>query len=188
MYACAPLAVASAVVELPYLAAQALVFFPISYFMIGFQATADGIFIYAIIFLQSIALYTYMGQLFAYLLPTPVLALVCGGLLHLLWQMFNGFLLPEPQMAAGWVWLNYIAGTKWVVYGIGASQLSNVDSKMVFAGARTRGVPRQLTLPPPPPPSAPSPGALAHRTHEFCMSRQATTAPDRAPDAAHFCV
>jgi len=135
-----PLALASAAVELPYLVGQTLLFFPLSYYLIGFRATADATGLYVATFFLSISLYTFMGQFFAYLLPTPVLALVCGGALHLCWQMFNGFLLPRPRMAAGWRWLNYISGTTWVVYGIGAAQL-NQPSHMLVPGRPPR---RQL--------------------------------------------
>lgn len=60
MYAVLPFGIATGVVELPYLIAQALIFVPISYFMIGFRAEAGPLLLYIVIFTESIALYTFM--------------------------------------------------------------------------------------------------------------------------------
>lgn len=38
-------------------------------------------------------------------------------------------------MAAGWVWLNYIAATTYVIYGLGVSQLGDLTQKIVVPGA-----------------------------------------------------
>lgn len=32
----------------------------------------------------------------------------------LLWSMFNGFMIPYPQMPVGWKWLNRICPPTWV--------------------------------------------------------------------------
>lgn len=60
MYAVLPFGIATGVVELPYLLTQALIFVPISYFMVGFRAEAGPLLLYVIIFTESIALYTFM--------------------------------------------------------------------------------------------------------------------------------
>lgn len=79
-----------------------------------------------------------MGQLFAYLAPTAAVATVLGGVNHFLWNIFNGFLVPSPIMARGWVWLNWISATTYVIYGLAASQLGQNERKMLipnFSGA-----------------------------------------------------
>lgn len=79
-----------------------------------------------------------MGQFFAYLAPTAAVASVLGGINHFLWNMFNGFLVPNPIMARGWRWLNQISATTYVIYSLAASQLGTNERKMVlegFAGA-----------------------------------------------------
>ena len=60
MYAVLPFGIATGVVEVPYLLTQALIFVPISYFMIGFSASAGPLLLYIVIFTESIALYTFM--------------------------------------------------------------------------------------------------------------------------------
>lgn len=75
-----------------------------------------------------------MGQLFAYLAPTAAVATVLGGINHFIWNIFNGFLVPSPIMAKGWVWLNYISATTYVIYSLAASQLGQNDKKIVLQG------------------------------------------------------
>lgn len=136
MYAVFPFAVATGLVELPYLFVQSCLFVPICYFMIGFRLEAEAFFFFVIIFFQSISLYTFMGQLFAYLLPTAPIATMLGALNHLLWNIFNGFLVPIPTMAVGWRWLNYISATTYVVYGLTVSQIGEATQVIVVPGAR----------------------------------------------------
>lgn len=147
MYAALPYAIATGVVEIPYLIAQAIIFVPIAYFMIGFEAAAEPVFLFVIIFMQSITLYTFMGQLFSYLAPSAPIATMLGGLCHLLWNIFNGFLVPIPQMAAGWAWLNYISATTYVIYGLAASQLGQSDQPIVVP---ISGAPHSPSLSAPP--------------------------------------
>jgi hypothetical protein len=83
---------------------------------------------------ESIALYTFMGQLFAYLAPNVAVATVLGGVNHFLWNIFNGFLVPSPIMPWGWRWLNYTSGTTYVIYSLAASQLGRNEKKIVLQG------------------------------------------------------
>jgi ABC-type multidrug transport system permease subunit len=75
-----------------------------------------------------------MGQLFAYLAPTAAVATVLGSFNHFLWNIFNGFLVPSPIMAKGWVWLNYSSATTYVIHSLAASQLGDNDRKIVLQG------------------------------------------------------
>jgi ABC-type multidrug transport system permease subunit len=134
MYAALPYAVATGVVELPYLLVQACIFVPLCYFMIGFRTAVEPIFLFIIIFMQSISLYTFMGQLFSYLAPNAPVATMLGGLCHLIWNIFNGFLVPFPQMAVGWRWLNWGSATTYVIYGLATSQLGESNQPIVVPG------------------------------------------------------
>lgn len=136
MYAVMPYALATGFVELPYLLVQSCIFVPIAYLMIGFKLEAEAIFLFVIVFAQSISLYTFMGQLFSYLCPTAPIATMLGGLYHLIWNIFNGFLVPIPIMAAGFAWLNYLSGTTYVIYSLAASQLGQVTQPIIVPGSR----------------------------------------------------
>ncbi|GIL61720.1 hypothetical protein Vafri_16118 [Volvox africanus] len=68
---------AIALVEMPYLLAQALTFVPIIYFMIGFDPLPEQFFYYIIVFFETIALYTIFGQTLVYITPAQTIAQVC---------------------------------------------------------------------------------------------------------------
>lgn len=55
---------------------QALVFVPIIYSMIGFQAEAEKCFYYFMMFLASISFYTILGQFMVYVTPNQQIAQV----------------------------------------------------------------------------------------------------------------
>ena len=52
-------------------------------------------------------------------------------------SLVNGFVLPAPSIPAGWAWLNKIAPTTWVLYGLAASQFGDDDTPVVVGGAET---------------------------------------------------
>jgi hypothetical protein len=57
---------------------QALLFVPVIYSMIGFQAQAEKCFFYFMMFLASISFYTIFGQFMVYVTPSQQIAQVCG--------------------------------------------------------------------------------------------------------------
>lgn len=66
MYSSFPFAIAAASVEIPYLIVQALVFCPITFFLVGFSNEEGWEFWYfTLLVLLTIAMYTFMGQLLA---------------------------------------------------------------------------------------------------------------------------
>ena len=52
MYAVLPYAIATGVVEIPYLLAQTLLFAPVVYFMEGFRVEAEPFFLFVIVFME----------------------------------------------------------------------------------------------------------------------------------------
>lgn len=55
---------------------QAAIFVPIVFFMVQYTITAEKFFLFFIMFLQSISLYTFFGQMLVYVVPIPALAAV----------------------------------------------------------------------------------------------------------------
>jgi hypothetical protein len=45
----------------------------------------------------------------------------------MVFSIFSGFIMPYPTMPVYWQWLNRISPTTWMLYGLGASQLGNVE-------------------------------------------------------------
>ncbi|WIA42005.1 hypothetical protein OEZ86_009302 [Tetradesmus obliquus] len=129
--------VAIALVEIPYLLIQALLFVPVIYSMIGFQAQAEKCFFYFMMFLASISFYTIFGQFMVYVTPSQQIAQVVGAGLNFMFNLFNGFVIAYPAMPSYWRWLNRLVPTTWVLYGLGVSQLGDVTNQLVqFAGRR----------------------------------------------------
>lgn len=70
--------IALALVEVPWLLLQAILFVPPVYLMVGFQAEAAKAFYYTLMFLASITFYTIFGQLMVYATPSQQMAQVLG--------------------------------------------------------------------------------------------------------------
>ena len=78
MYSCAPYATASGFVELPYLFLQSAVFMPITYWMIGFEASAAKFFFFWLVFLMALTLNTFLGQLLVMVTPSQQVGQLLG--------------------------------------------------------------------------------------------------------------
>ncbi|KAK9807392.1 hypothetical protein WJX73_000014 [Symbiochloris irregularis] len=123
MYSNLPYALALGVAEVPYLITQMLLFVPVSYFMIGFQRDAATFFFYCLIFLSTIAMFTWMGQMLVFLTPNQAAAAILGSTISVFMNIMNGFTLPYPSIPRGWKWLNRANPITWVLYALSASQL-----------------------------------------------------------------
>ncbi|GIL86027.1 hypothetical protein Vretifemale_14307 [Volvox reticuliferus] len=125
---------AIALVEMPYLLIQALIFVPIIYFMIGFDPLPEQFFYYIIVFFETIAFYTIFGQTLVYITPAQTIAQVVGGGFNFLFNVFNGFIITYPDMPSGWRWMNRAVPPTWILYGLGISQLGNDDGELIYGG------------------------------------------------------
>lgn len=131
MYAPRALSLAQGAAEAPYIFAQSVVMVCISYWMVGFAPVAWLFFYYLLMYLLTLTMYTFLGQFLVYATPNQLLAQLFGAFVNQLWTMFNGFLVPFPQIPAGWKWMARISPTTWVLYGLGGSQMGN--SSVLFA-------------------------------------------------------
>lgn len=78
MYSCAPYATAAGFVEIPYLLLQSAIFMPITYWLIGFEASAAKFFFFWLVFLMSLAMNTFFGQLLVMVTPSQQLGQLLG--------------------------------------------------------------------------------------------------------------
>ena len=130
MYGPGSLAIASALVEIPFLLMQGLIMSAVSYWMVGFEAVAWKFFYFMLLFTLSITMSCFLGQFLVYATPTPVLAQLLATMTTQLMVLFCGFLVPYPTMPQGWQWLNRILPTTWTMYGIMASQTGDSSVPM----------------------------------------------------------
>ncbi|KXZ50448.1 hypothetical protein GPECTOR_16g622 [Gonium pectorale] len=126
--------IAIALVELPYLLAQTILFVPAIYWMIGFQPTPEAFFYYFIVFLETIAFYTIFGQTLVYITPAMPIAQVVGSGFNFLFNVFNGFVITYPDIPRGWRWMNRAVPATWILYGLGTSQLGDREGVITYGG------------------------------------------------------
>lgn len=73
-----------AIVELPYIAAQAVIFVCIIYPMIHFVRTAAHFFFYLLLVMQTLAFYVCFGTALVYATPTQQVAQLIGAALNMM--------------------------------------------------------------------------------------------------------
>mmetsp|Transcript_26327 Transcript_26327/g.46839 ORF Transcript_26327/g.46839 Transcript_26327/m.46839 type:complete len:116 (-) Transcript_26327:207-554(-) len=52
---------------------------------------------------------------------------ILSGAINFFWNIFSGFSIPYTQMPVYLAWINRVAPTTWVIYGLVASQLGDSD-------------------------------------------------------------
>ncbi len=51
--------------------------------------------------------------------------------------LFCSFLVPYPQIPAGWKWMARISPTTWIIYGLGASQMGDSEVPFILGNTTT---------------------------------------------------
>jgi ABC-type multidrug transport system ATPase subunit/ABC-type multidrug transport system permease subunit len=126
---------AQILLEIPYLVAQAAIFCPIAYFMIGFQPSAAKFFYWSLMFLLCLALYTMIAQALVALTPSMAVAMVFQTAVQLGFNFFCGFLIAYPVIPRWLQWVNRLVPSTWLLYGSACSQLCDPDVKVQYGGA-----------------------------------------------------
>jgi len=126
MYGAFPYALAQGLVEIPYVAVQAVLYSIIIYFMIQFEFTAVK-YLYNLLFVfLTLAFFTFFGCAITAACPAPDLSLVIAAVAFSLWFVFGGFLISHPQMPPWWQWLYWLDPLSYSLYGLIGSQFSDV--------------------------------------------------------------
>uniref|UniRef100_K3WZL3 ABC-2 type transporter transmembrane domain-containing protein n=2 Tax=Globisporangium ultimum (strain ATCC 200006 / CBS 805.95 / DAOM BR144) TaxID=431595 RepID=K3WZL3_GLOUD len=94
----------STVAELPYVFTESLLFTVIFYPMVGFTGFGTAVLFWINLSLL-VLLMTYMGQMFAYALPSAEVAAIFGVLLNSIFFLFMGFSPPANAIPSGYEWL-----------------------------------------------------------------------------------
>jgi ABC-type multidrug transport system permease subunit len=130
MYGPLSYSTATGVAELPYLLVQALIMVCIAYWLVGFAAVAWKFFYFLLMFFTSLCVYTYMGNFMSTISPSLLMSALIVSLFSQTWTIVNGYLIPYDQIPIYWKWLNRVAPATWIIYGLGTSQLGDVDAPM----------------------------------------------------------
>ncbi|XP_062201348.1 ABC transporter G family member 51 isoform X2 [Phragmites australis] len=134
MYSSFPYAAAQGLVEIPYIAAQTLIFGLITYFMINYEKNIGKLFMYLVFMFLTFTYFTFYGMMVVGLTPTQQMAAVVSSAFYSLWNLLSGFLIPQSKIPGWWIWFYYICPVAWTLRGIITSQLGDVQTRIVGPG------------------------------------------------------
>jgi ABC-type multidrug transport system ATPase subunit len=122
MYSSTPYAIASLVIELPWLALIVLTCVPVVYFMCGFAPNAAAFFFYCFVTFIFTVAFVSIAQAAAAFFSTIMTAQAVVSILMPVLFLFGGLFLREPSIPRGWKWLHYADPVKYVHEAIVAPQ------------------------------------------------------------------
>ncbi|CAM6074535.1 unnamed protein product [Sphagnum tenellum] len=134
MYSPLSYACAQALIEVPYVFCQTIVYGVITYSMIHFEWTAAKFFWYILFMFLTFTYFTMYGMMAVGLTASQQLAAVTSSGFYSLWNLFSGFLIPKAKMPGWWVWYYWICPVAWTLYGLITSQLGDVNTPILAAG------------------------------------------------------
>lgn len=126
-----PFALAQALVELPYVGVQTILYSLITYFMTYFYIDAAKFFWYLLFTFLTLIFFTYWGMTAVALTPNTQVSAVLSSGFYTLWFLFAGFIVPRPEMKCWWCWYYYLDPLSYTVWGLVGSQLSDVNNVSV---------------------------------------------------------
>ncbi|PSR91814.1 Pleiotropic drug resistance protein [Actinidia chinensis var. chinensis] len=130
MYSALPYAFGQAVIELPYIFLQTVIYGVIVYSMIGFEWTAAK-FLWHLFFMYFTLLYfTYYGMMTVAVTPNPNIAGIISSAFYAIWNLFSGFLIPKTRIPLWWRWYYYVCPISWTLYGLIASQFGDIQERL----------------------------------------------------------
>lgn len=131
MYSALCYVTAAAIVELPYLVLQVLLFSLVSYWMIGFKSTAGAFFFFLLVFFLSLLIFTFFGQMCLYVMPNVQAAQALSATLAAIFDVLNGFFIPRNLMPGWWRWAWYINPVSWMATAVASNQLAGDETEIV---------------------------------------------------------
>ncbi|XP_062144197.1 pleiotropic drug resistance protein 3-like [Alnus glutinosa] len=138
MYSSWAYSLAQVIVEVPYIFTETAIFVMITYPMIGYYGSAYKVLWYFYAIFCSLLYFNYMGMLLVSLTPNYMIAAILASASYTIFNLFSGFLIPEPQIPKWWVWLYYLTPTSWSMNGLLTSQYGDINVEiMVFGQTKT---------------------------------------------------
>ncbi|MFS7980698.1 putative ABC-type maltose transporter [Helianthus anomalus] len=131
MYSALPYALAQALVEIPYIFTQTVVYCLIVYAMMGFEWTAAKFFWYAFFQFCSLLYMTYYGMMTVAVTPNANIAAIVAFFFYEAFNLFSGFIIPRPKIPVWWRWYYWANPLAWTIYGLVVSQFGDFDDLLV---------------------------------------------------------
>uniref|UniRef100_A0A0A0LBH1 ABC transporter domain-containing protein n=1 Tax=Cucumis sativus TaxID=3659 RepID=A0A0A0LBH1_CUCSA len=137
MYSSWAYSLAQVIVEVPYIFIQAAAYVIIIYPMIGYYASATKILWCFYSFLCVFLCYNYLGMLLISITPNFHIANILSSAFFTLFNLFSGFLIPNPQIPKWWTWMYYLTPTSWILNCLLTSQYGDIDRTLMVFGEKT---------------------------------------------------
>ncbi|KAM3693822.1 hypothetical protein ACJW31_07G013300 [Castanea mollissima] len=138
MYSSWAYSLAQVIVEVPYLFIETIIFVMIIYPMIGYYGSTYKVSWYFYVTFCSLLYYNYLGMLLVSFTPNYMVATILSSGFYTTFNLFAGFLIPEPQIPKWWIWLYYLTPTSWSLNGLLTSQYGDINKDiMVFGETKT---------------------------------------------------
>ncbi|CAL1385159.1 unnamed protein product [Linum trigynum] len=128
MYAAFPYALSQVLIELPYMLLQTVVYCIIVYPMIGFEYTLLKCFWFWFFMYFTLLYFTFYGMMTVSFTPNQQIGYIVSTAFYGLWNLFAGFIIPQPRAPVWWRWYFYVCPVSWTFYGVVASQYGDVKT------------------------------------------------------------
>nr|XP_017241624.1 PREDICTED: pleiotropic drug resistance protein 3-like isoform X1 [Daucus carota subsp. sativus] len=136
MYAPWAYALAQVIIEVPYLLAQSIAYVLITYPMIGYSWNAYKVFWYFYSMFCTLLYFTYMGMMIVSFTPTYPVAAILQSSFYTMFNLFSGFIIPQPKIPKWWLWFYYLIPTSWTLNGMLTSQYGDVEKEIIVFGEK----------------------------------------------------
>ncbi|RVW77602.1 Pleiotropic drug resistance protein 1 [Vitis vinifera] len=131
MYSALPYAFGQALVEIPYVFAQAVAYGVIVYAMIGFEWTAAKFFWYLFFMFFTLLYFTFYGMMAVAATPNQHIASIVAAAFYGIWNLFSGFIVPRNRIPVWWRWYYWICPVAWTLYGLVTSQFGDIQDTLL---------------------------------------------------------
>ncbi|GLU04056.1 hypothetical protein SLE2022_212230 [Rubroshorea leprosula] len=134
MYSPWAYAFAQVIVEVPYVLIQTAEFVIITYPMIGYYASGYKVFWYFYTMFCSLLYFNFLGMALVSLTPNVMVAAILASFFYKIYNIFSGFVIPQPEIPGWWIWMYYLTPTSWSLRGMLTSQYGDIHEKVLVFG------------------------------------------------------
>ncbi|EFN53324.1 hypothetical protein CHLNCDRAFT_58610 [Chlorella variabilis] len=129
-YQVLPFSAAEFLVEVPYLAVQAVLYSCVLYWLVGFQAEAGKFFWFLLILFLTLLVWTFFGIHNVQITPSLAIANAFTSFMYGVWDLFCGFYKPQSLIPKGWIWMYWLDPISYTLYGLVVGELGDNEDLM----------------------------------------------------------
>ncbi|XP_012569363.2 pleiotropic drug resistance protein 1-like [Cicer arietinum] len=134
MYSSLAYAVSQALIEVPYNFVQVVIYGIIVYTMIGYELSITKFCWYIFFMFFTFLYYTFYGLMTAAMTPNQSMAALLCSASNSLWNLFSGFIIPQPRIPVWWRWFYWINPVAWTLNGLVTSQFGDIKDDLKSNG------------------------------------------------------